>query len=98
MLAAGALTDINPGLTFWTVVTFLVLLVVLLEVAWGPIVKMLDEREKTIHEAIEAAKRERAEAEKLLAEQKEALARRQPRGGGDRQARTSGGGGAPRRS
>ena len=35
---------------------------------------MLDEREKTIREAIESAKKERAEAERLLAEQKASLA------------------------
>jgi len=75
VLAAGGLTQINPGLTLWAAITFLVLLVVLSKFAWGPIVKMLDAREKTIHEAIESAKKERAEAEKLLASQKEALAR-----------------------
>jgi F-type H+-transporting ATPase subunit b len=75
VLAAGSLTDINPGLTLWAAITFLVLLVVLSKFAWGPIVKMLDEREKTIHEAIESAKKERAEAEKLLASQKDALAK-----------------------
>ena len=75
MLAAGALTDINPGLTLWAAITFLVLLAVLSKFAWGPIVKMLDERSSTIHEAIESAKKERAEAEKLLAAQKESLAR-----------------------
>ena len=75
VLAAGSLTDLNPGLTLWTALTFILLLIVLSKFAWGPIVKMLDEREKTIREAIESAKRERAEAEKLLAEQKESLAR-----------------------
>ncbi len=75
VLAAGALTDINPGLTLWTAITFLVLLVVLSRFAWGPIVKMLVERERTIHEAIESARKERAEAEKLLAAQKESLAK-----------------------
>jgi F-type H+-transporting ATPase subunit b len=75
VLAAGGLTDINPGLTLWAAITFLVLLVVLSKFAWGPIVKMLDAREKTIHEAIESAKKERAEAEKLLASQKESLAK-----------------------
>ena len=75
VLAAGSLTDLNPGLTLWTALTFIVLLIVLGKFAWGPIVKMLDEREKTIREAIESAKKERAEAEKLLAEQKESLAR-----------------------
>ncbi len=75
VLAAGGLTQINPGLTLWAAITFLVLLVVLSKFAWGPIVKMLDEREKTINEAIESAKKERAEAEKLLASQKESLAK-----------------------
>jgi F-type H+-transporting ATPase subunit b len=72
-LAAG-IADINPGLTLWAAITFLLLVVVLAKFAWGPIVKMLDEREKTIREAIDEAKKERSEAEKLLAEQKAALA------------------------
>jgi F-type H+-transporting ATPase subunit b len=74
VLAAGGITDINPGLTIWTGITFLVLLLVLRRFAWGPIVGMLDERERTIREALDQAKRERAQAEKLLAEQKETLA------------------------
>jgi F-type H+-transporting ATPase subunit b len=74
LLAAG-IADINPGLSLWAAITFLLLLVVLGKFAWGPIVKMLDEREKTIREAIDAAKKERAEAEKLLGEQKESLAK-----------------------
>jgi F-type H+-transporting ATPase subunit b len=77
VLAAGGITDINPGLTLWTGITFVVLLVVLRRFAWGPIVATLNERERTIREAIESAKRERAQAEKLLAEQKEGLARAQ---------------------
>jgi F-type H+-transporting ATPase subunit b len=75
VLAAGTLTSINPGLTLWAAITFLLLLVVLSRFAWGPIVKMLDERARTIHEAIDEAKKERAEAERMLAEQKESLAR-----------------------
>ena len=77
VLAAGGLTDMNPGLTLWTGITFLVLLVVLGKFAWGPIVKMLNDRERTIRDAIESAKKERAEAERLLAAQKDALARAQ---------------------
>ena len=75
--AAGGITDINPGLTLWTGITFLVLLVVLSKFAWGPIVKMLAERERTIRDAIDAAKKERQEAERLLAEQKDGLHRAQ---------------------
>lgn len=70
----ASIMDLNPGLTFWTIVTFIVVAVVLRMTAWKPIISMLDEREKTIREAIEGAKRERMEAEKLLAEQKTAVA------------------------
>ena len=77
VLAAGGITDLNPGLTLWTGITFLVLLVVLSRFAWGPIVKMLEERERTIKDAIDAAKKERHEAERLLAEQKDGLVRAQ---------------------
>ena len=77
VLAAGGITSINPGLTIWTAITFLLLLVVLGRFAWRPIVGMLKERERTIRDALEEAKRERAQAEKLLAEQKEALAQAQ---------------------
>jgi F-type H+-transporting ATPase subunit b len=77
VFAVGGLTDINPGLTLWTGITFLVLVVVLARFAWGPIVKMLADRERTIREAIEAAKKERTEAERLLAEQKDALLKAQ---------------------
>ncbi len=77
VLAAGGITDLNPGLTLWTAITFVFLLIVLSRFAWGPIVKMLNERARTIQDAIEAAKKERHEAERLLAEQKDGLARAQ---------------------
>jgi F-type H+-transporting ATPase subunit b len=73
VFAAGGLMDLNPGLSLWTAITFLILVVLLAKFAWGPIVKMLDERERTIRGAIEEARKERAEAERLLAEQKSAL-------------------------
>jgi len=72
VLAAGIM-DLKPGLTIWTAITFLLLMVVLGKYAWGPIVKMLDERERTIRDAIEQAKKERAEAERMLSEQTAAL-------------------------
>ncbi len=71
---AANIMDLRPGLSIWTALTFLLLLVVLSKFAWGPIVKMLDLRERTIREAIEAAKKERAEAERMFAEQKASLA------------------------
>jgi F-type H+-transporting ATPase subunit b len=77
VLAAGGIADINPGLTLWTGITFIVLLVVLRKFAWGPIVGMLDERERSIRGALDQAKKERLEAERLLADQKESLAKAQ---------------------
>jgi len=76
VLAAGIM-DLNPGLTLWTAITFLVLILVLSKYAFGPIVKMLDERERTIRDAIDQAKKEREEAERLLASQKESLLKAQ---------------------
>jgi len=76
VLAAGIM-DLNPGLTLWTAITFLLLILVLSKYAFGPIVKMLDERERTIRDAIDQAKKEREEAERLLATQKESLLKAQ---------------------
>jgi F-type H+-transporting ATPase subunit b len=74
MLAAG-LTDVNFALSFWTAITFVILLFVLGKFAWGPILQMIETREKTIAEAIEAARKERAAAEAAAAEMKAALER-----------------------
>jgi F-type H+-transporting ATPase subunit b len=74
VLAAGSLTDVQPGLVFWTLITFLIVAFVLRRVAWGPLLTAVNEREKQIQSSIDAAKRERAEAEKLLTEQKTAIA------------------------
>jgi F-type H+-transporting ATPase subunit b len=72
--AGGSITDVKPGLIFWTLITFFIVAFVLRRMAWTPILKAVDEREKQIAGAIDSAKRERAEAEKLLAEQKTAIA------------------------
>ncbi len=69
----ASLTEVNPGLTFWTIITFIVVFIVLRWKAWGPILQMVQEREKAIQDAIDAAKRERQEAERMLGEQKQAI-------------------------
>jgi len=53
---------------FWTVVTFLVLLVVLRKFAWGPMLGALAKRETTIKEAVESAQKLKDESEKLVAQ------------------------------
>lgn len=74
VLAASSFVEVRPGLIFWTLVTFIIVAIILRWKAWGPILSLVEEREKQIASSIEAAKRERAEAEKLLAEQKTAIA------------------------
>ncbi len=74
LASGGSLTDVQPGLIFWTLVTFVIVALVLRRVAWGPLLQAVNEREKQIQSSIDAAKKERAEAEKLLAEQKSAIA------------------------
>ena len=52
----------------WTLIIFGVLLVVLGRYAWPPLLRALQQREQVIHDALVAAKRERLEAEKMLAD------------------------------
>src|SRR5687768_6989841 len=74
ILLAASFVEVRPGLIFWTLITFGLVAIVLRWKAWGPILALVDEREKQLQGAVDAAKRERAEAERLLAEQKEAIA------------------------
>lgn len=69
------LLDIHPGLIVWTIVTFMVLLVVLRLVAWKPLLGMLEERERLIRESLEQARKAREEADHLMAEHREMLAK-----------------------
>jgi len=61
------------GLMFWTLIIFVVLLVVLAKFAFGPITASVEAREKALEDAIEAAKRDREEAAQLLAQHRAAL-------------------------
>jgi F-type H+-transporting ATPase subunit b len=72
VLAASSFVEVRPGLIFWTIVTFLLVMVVLRWKAWGPILSLVQEREKQISDAVESAKRERLQAEQMLAEAKTA--------------------------
>jgi F-type H+-transporting ATPase subunit b len=67
--------DINPGLMVWTVLTFLVLVIVLSKYAWKPLLKSLQDREDTIRQALEQAERARAEASELLKQNEQNLAK-----------------------
>ena len=56
------------GLIFWTSVVFLILLVLLKRMAWTPILNNVDARNKSIEEALEAAKNARYEMSNLKAD------------------------------
>jgi F-type H+-transporting ATPase subunit b len=71
----GGLLTISPGLIFWTLITFICLYLVLKKYAWKPILAALDEREKSIKDSLEKSENARIEAEKLLKENNENLAR-----------------------
>lgn len=66
--------SIEPGLLIWTIITFVILLIVLRKVAWKPLLAALEQRENTIRNALDEAQRARQESEQLLAENRRILA------------------------
>jgi F-type H+-transporting ATPase subunit b len=74
MLGANALISVTPGLMIWTIVCFLATLFVLKKYAFGPIQKMIDERQERIRSSIEEADNARVEARKLLEEHRALIA------------------------
>jgi F-type H+-transporting ATPase subunit b len=56
----------NVGNALWTLIIFLVVVVVLGKFAWGPILALLQQREEFIHRSLSDAKRDREEAEARL--------------------------------
>jgi F-type H+-transporting ATPase subunit b len=73
LLAAGGLADINLGLVIWTIVLFSIFAGILAKFGWGPILHVVEEREKTVKDAVEGAQKARTEAEALLAKHHELL-------------------------
>jgi F-type H+-transporting ATPase subunit b len=67
---SGGLLSPNPGLIFWTVLTFIILVLILKKVAWKPILTALDARETAIRESMEKAEKAKEEAQKILEENK----------------------------
>ena len=71
----GSLLDVNPGLIIWTLVTFVLLLVLLKRVAWKPILTALDNREKGIEDSLKRAEKAKEEAQKILDENRASLSK-----------------------
>ena len=73
LLAAGGLTDIDFGLTLWTIVLFVLFAFLMTKLGWGPLLKAIEEREKGIRGAVDGAQKANTEAQALLAQHKEML-------------------------
>jgi F-type H+-transporting ATPase subunit b len=73
MVAANPLIEVRPGLMIWTIICFLVVLVVLKKYAFGPIQQMIDTRRESIQQAIAEADNAREEARKLLEEHRKLI-------------------------
>jgi F-type H+-transporting ATPase subunit b len=63
----------NPGLIIWTIVTFVLLLIVLSKFAWKPLLEALKKREETLRTSMERAEQAKQDAERLLNEHKKQL-------------------------
>ena len=71
----GTLLDVNPGLIFWTAITFFVLLFVLKKIAWKPILTALENREKEIEDSLNRAEKAKEEAQKILDQNQASIAK-----------------------
>jgi len=69
------LLSIEPGLMIWTILIFILLLVILKKYAWKPMLQSLKDRELGIKDSIEKAELIKQESEKILAQNKELLAK-----------------------
>jgi F-type H+-transporting ATPase subunit b len=77
--SSNFLVSPDIGLMIWTLLAFIIALLILRKYAWPAITEALDKRQRAIVESIETAERTRTEAQELLQEYRERLreARRQ---------------------
>jgi F-type H+-transporting ATPase subunit b len=71
LLASGGLTDIDSTLFYATLVLFAIFAFVLAKFAWGPLLQIIEEREKGVRDAVDGAQKANAEAQALLEKHKE---------------------------
>jgi len=77
----GGLFEINTGLSVWTVLVFLGLVLILGKFAWGPILAAVEAREQGIQNALDEAARSNEEAARILEEHRRQLAEARRRAG-----------------
>jgi F-type H+-transporting ATPase subunit b len=64
----------NPGLIFWMLVVFLMVVFILAKFAWKPIIKGLKDRENEIQGALDLAERTKAEMLQLKSDNQKLIA------------------------
>ena len=64
----------DPGLIIWTTIIFTMLLLVLKKFAWKPILKSVEDRSKSIQDALEAADKAKEEMATLTADNERIIA------------------------
>jgi F-type H+-transporting ATPase subunit b len=73
LLGANALIQVVPGLMVWTLVAFVICLLVLKKYAFGPVQKGIDKRRDYIRASIDEADNAREEAKRLLEEHRKLI-------------------------
>ena len=63
----------DPGLIIWTTIIFTLLLIILKKFAWKPILNSVDERNKSIEEALKSAEKAKEEMASLTADNEKIL-------------------------
>lgn len=69
-----SLLSINPGLIIWTIIIFVLLLILLRKIAWGPLLNALNSREESIKNSLDNAEKLNLEAQQLIEQNKKNLA------------------------
>ncbi len=69
----GSFLSVDATLLWATVVVFAIFAWILGRFAWGPLLKFVDDREKTIREQVDSAQLAAAEAKEMLAKHQEIL-------------------------
>ena len=62
-----SLLDVSVGTVFWASLAFIIVLVLLKKMAWGPILKSLKDREESIENALNEAQKAKEEMAQLKA-------------------------------
>ncbi len=70
----ATLLTVNPGLIIWTIIIFVLLLLLLRKIAWKPLLNSLNTRETSIRSAIESAEKLKDEAQQMIEENRKNLA------------------------